>query len=362
MGLRDYQKRIVDQVLEAYATGRPSVLIESATGSGKTFMGLAAIAEIQKATGCSVGWAAMRRNLLTQTDRENVDKGFNAKIQYISMYDKNPPQVDILVVDEAHHDSCRSMTTIHSVIKPKFVIGLTATPFRSDRVGLVFSKTIRDAGIRELIRDGWLSRFNHICLPAYNPTSVVEFFLPRRLELGKTVMFFPRITDCEEAASELLAAGVKCEVVTGTTDREDQIRRFSEGSLQVLLNVQVLTEGFDCPSIKTVFCKPTGKGLTCQMAGRALRLHEGEVKNIIQCKNTRYSFTQEATAENRYTLVNGELKSLNPSPLLEVAVKNAIVAASSVKLTKRDQAALNFCKNYKRRRTFKQGGLHLNIE
>ena len=52
----------------------------------------------------------------------------------ISMFDKNPPaDVDLLVVDECQHDAADSMAHIHNVVKPKMILGLTATPFRSDR-------------------------------------------------------------------------------------------------------------------------------------------------------------------------------------------------------------------------------------
>ena len=72
---RPYQSRIVDTALQMFA-GRAqrhgrvlpaasSVLIESPTGSGKTVLGLAIAALIQRATGARVGWVAMRRNLST---------------------------------------------------------------------------------------------------------------------------------------------------------------------------------------------------------------------------------------------------------------------------------------------------------
>src|SRR3712207_7511958 len=48
----------------------------------------------------------------------------------ISMFDKRPPQVDLLVIDEAQHDGALSMANLHSCIKPRKILGLSATPFR----------------------------------------------------------------------------------------------------------------------------------------------------------------------------------------------------------------------------------------
>src|SRR3712207_9443819 len=92
----------------------------------------------------------------------------------ISMFDKRPPQVDLLVIDEAQHDGALSMANLHSFIKPKKILGLSATPFRGDRFKLCFEKSIRDAGIHSLIQDGYLSPYHHYTIPQYTPASVAE--------------------------------------------------------------------------------------------------------------------------------------------------------------------------------------------
>ena len=51
---------------------------------------------------------------------------------------------------------------MYNAIKPKVVIGLSATPFRTDRMRLPFSKIIKDAGIRALIDGGWLAQFHAV--------------------------------------------------------------------------------------------------------------------------------------------------------------------------------------------------------
>ena len=111
-------------------------------------MGLTIATALQRATGCRVGWVAMRRNLLTQCAAENVRRRFNVDLSLISMFDKQPPAVDLLVIDEAQHDGAMSMASLHAAIRPTWTLGLSATPFRTDRVKLCFDHVIRDAGIK----------------------------------------------------------------------------------------------------------------------------------------------------------------------------------------------------------------------
>ncbi len=194
-------------------------------------------------------------------------------MQLISMFDKCPPKVDLLIVDEAQHDAAMSMGNLHSAIKPELTLGLSATPFRTDRVKLCFEKSITDAGIGQLIQDGYLSRYHHYTIPAYTPESVAWFFSRDRRRWGKSLLFFHRYDQCLKCQRLLAAEGVHAEIVTGHTDRERQLEDFAAGRTDVLINMAILTEGFDCPSLKTVFCRPSGKGCTVQMGGRVFRQH-----------------------------------------------------------------------------------------
>ena len=107
------------------------MLIESPTGSGKTVMGLLAAKVLQEQHGYRVGWVAMRRNLLAQAAEENERRGLNVRMEPISMFEKCPPKVDLLIVDEAQHDAAISMGNLHSMIQPTLTLGLSATPDRT---------------------------------------------------------------------------------------------------------------------------------------------------------------------------------------------------------------------------------------
>ena len=323
---RPYQQRIVAQALAMFhgqhenRSGHRdppahSVLVESPTGSGKTIMGLGIAREMQRRHGYRIGWVAMRRNLLRQAERENEQRGFGVRLQLISMFDKDPPPVDMLVVDEAQHDAAMSMANLHCAVRPQKVLGLTATPFRTDRIKLCFDQIIRDAGIHRLIQDGYLSRYAHFTIPAYTPEEVARCLVEEPERWGKSLVFFHRQQQCQACLRLLRAAGVPAELVTAKTDRERQISDFARDRIRVLVNMAILTEGFDCPSLQTVFCRPSGRGCTIQMAGRVFRKHPDlPQKQIVQCKATRHPFIKTAMADQQYVWVGDGWRSLTLNP------------------------------------------------
>ena len=320
--IRDYQQRLVTKTIRQFQQpfvdrfGRNrsavnSILIESPTGSGKTVIGLLTALCLQLQFGFTVGWVAMRSNLLTQAAAENIRHGFHVEMKLISMFDKNPPKVDLLMVDEAQHDGARSMASLHARVRPKKLLGLTATPFRSDRIRLCFEQVNRDFGIEQLIRGGHLSPYHHYTIPQYSPSAVVQTYLREPGRWGKSLMFFHRQQQCLECQQQLAAAGVQAEVVTAQTNREQQIEAFAAGRVPVLISMAILAEGFDCPSLQTVFCRPSGKGPTIQMCGRVFRKHPRlPFKQIVQCGQSRYPITRAATPVEQYSWMDEHWRSL----------------------------------------------------
>ncbi len=156
-----------------------------------------------------------------------------------------------------------------------------------------------------------MSRFHHYTIPRYTAKTVADTFLRERSRWGKSLLFFHRYEQCMEAQQRLAAADVKAEVVTATTDRGQQIHDFATGKITVLISMGILAEGFDCPSLRTVFCRPSGKGCTIQMCGRVFRKHKRlKFKNVVQCGSTRYPITKTATPSEQYTWMDGHWKSL----------------------------------------------------
>lgn len=327
---RDYQTRVVARVIEMFSGPHVdrkvelpearSVIVESPTGSGKTVMGLLVAKWAQEHLGMRVVWTAMRRNLLVQVERENRARGFGVDLATVSMFDRAPPQGDLLIVDEAHHDATTSMASLHAAVGARKVLGLTATPWRADRHGLCFERSVRDAGIRQLVLDGFLSPFAHYTIPAYTPAAVAATWLREPERFGRSLVFFRTINECRACAAILEAAGVPCEVVTASSDRDMQIDRFDRGDVRVILGVAVLAEGFDCPGLQTVFCRPSGKGPAVQMAGRVLRrAADVPLKAIVQCRATKHPFTATATPAVQYVERDGVWRSIGLNDRVERA-------------------------------------------
>ncbi len=353
---RPYQRRIVSKALDMFQ-GRykkgdgttqinsRSVMIESPTGSGKTPIGLLTAKMLQhEIPDLVVGWVSMRRNLLSQASRENLEKHINVKdIHFISMFDHNPKVLldakangrpILLTVDESQHDAANSMAHLHNIIEPKFILGLSATPFRSDRVKLSFDSWIRDAGIHSLIQDEYLSRYHHYTMPNFNVETVAETYLRDPARWGKTLCYFVNLEKCYHLAHILRSNGIVCDVVTGDTDVESQLEAFKNGEIPVLINCMKLTEGFDSPDLQTAFVRDSGRGPTIQMGGRVFRKHPSLThKNIVQSKETRWPFVRTALPEQQYVWQEESWLSLTVNPKINLINANARLAIATTEVT-----------------------------
>lgn len=320
---RDYQNRIHQNAIEYF--NRPGVgisktlLVESPTGSGKTCIGMR-MAKHLESQGHKVGWIAHRKELLDQA-RQCNDNFFNVKdIQFISLFTRSAEDFKdrtVTIVDEAQHDAAKSASILHDVIRPDIIIGLTATPYRTDKAQLCFQKVIRDAGIHQLIREGYLAEFNQFIYDKdWTPRNVANLYIQEPNRWGKSVIYFLTTNDAIECSNYIKDAGIPCHYVIGSEPREETLQDFKDGKLQVLTNVAVLTEGFDEPSLKTAFVRPSSKGPTVQMAGRAFRKHPDiPVVNIVQSKDTSYPFTRHARAFGQYVMEEDAWRSIDSKNL-----------------------------------------------
>jgi superfamily II DNA or RNA helicase len=368
---RPFQERICTKAHGLYIdTGIRSCLIESPTGSGKTIMGHLIARGVQEELNCGIGWVAMRRNLLTQAHNANIDMRLGATdVEYISMFDKNPPTHDrngrpirLLVVDEAQHDAANSMGFLHNTIKPDHVLGLTATPFRTDRVKLCFDKVIRDAGIHALIEQGYLSQYHAYVIEKWTVDIVLETFLREPDRWGKSVMFWHKREDADECTARLKSAGIRTELVVADNDpkchrRNQQLEDFDAGKIDVLVNMFILTEGFDSPSLKTVFVRDSQKGPTVQMAGRVFRKYRDvDFKQVVQSKMTHWPIHRTAAPAESFLRMDDSWRSYKMSENIERVSSSAMLA-----MVKIDTKMPSFIEQHKgRRRRF--GGSQMGMD
>ena len=310
---RPYQQEAIAAVLAAFTErGRTSVLLESPVGSGKTYMALEVIHRLQERLGrpIKVGWVAPRRHLLRQMMEANRDL-YRDGIRPVSLFEKVPPEVELVVLDEAHHEATQSCVLLYERMHAKWTIGLSATPMRTDRMKLSFQETVRTCSIGRLVREGFLSPFNSYVIPNYGVAAVADFYLADPGRWGKSLVFFSTIAECVEFRERLAAGGVSCEVVTGESDKERQIDAFASGRVQVVANVAMLTEGFDQPDVASIFARDASRLPTIQMCGRGLRRAPGKTAcNIVQSANTNYLFERVAPPRNAFRWQDGRWLAL----------------------------------------------------
>lgn len=329
MILRVRQKEFVEKSVKALLE-RGNTLGVAPTGSGKTIMLSAVIGQMLNGHGGKAAILAHRDEITAQ----NVDKfrrvnpnlnvsvvdaktkswdgdAVFAMVQTLSRENNlsQMPSLDLLVVDEAHHAEAASYRRIIDAAKTKNnrlkIYGVTATPNRGDGKSLrnIFNNCADQITLGEMIASGQLVRprtfvidlgvqeelRNVRRLASEFDMNEVAMIMDRkpitdaivrhwREKAGerRTVVFCSTIAHAEHVLAAFLAVGVTAEMVTGETpdaEREAVFQRLDSGDTQVLVNVAVATEGWDCPPIAcVVLLRPCShKSTFVQMVGRGLR-------------------------------------------------------------------------------------------
>jgi superfamily II DNA or RNA helicase len=228
-----------------------------------------------------------------------------------------------ILVHNCQHDSADTCISMHGKMGAEFALGLTATPYRTDKVKLVYEKIITDCGVRFLVEAGYLSNFDQYVIKDWSPQIVGQTFLAEQERWGKSIFYFKNAQLCFELEKILKDAGVPCAVLLGSlgTAVKDKIYSdFEDGTIKALINVYLLTEGFDAPDLKTVWVRDSSKLPTVQMSGRVLRKcpeWPDKVANIVQPENTPYPYARTAKPRKQFVWDNDSWKSIEAGPQVE---------------------------------------------
>lgn len=260
----------------------------------------------------------------------------------ISMFDKEPPthdengeKIEILIEDECHHSAASSAIFVMDKINPRFRLGLSGTPFRTDRVKLCFQKTIRDCGIRQLVEMGYLSRYHKYVIPEWTPATVATRYLAEPERWGKSAFYWRTEEDARECHRLLVAGGCNAGLVLGTQsfeERENTLDLFeSNAGLDAIVNLFILTEGWDMPGLQTAWVRDSSRGPTTQMAGRVFRKHPDlPIKQIVQSQNTHYPVDKIVSPDMGYVWTENEWRSVKADDSVErVAAETMMYIAHS---------------------------------
>jgi DNA repair protein RadD len=322
--LRPDQLDAIARIESATAAGRRRICLVSATGWGKTIVAAALIAKYV-AFGGRVLFIAHRRELIEQTSSRlhnvGVDHGIiqsgyparpGARVQVASVQTLHAravrtrtielPLASLVIIDEAHHVPARTYIRLVDAYPDAVILGLTATPCRSDGRGLghVFQTLVPCPGVAELTQAGLLvpariyaptrpdlkgvriergdyakpqlaERMNTIRLVG----DIVENW--HRLGRGRrTVVFTVNVAHLVHLRNEFRRFEVLAEHIDGTVpleERKEILARFAAGTVDVICNCAVLTEGWDRPEASClILARPTRSlGLYRQIVGRVLR-------------------------------------------------------------------------------------------
>jgi superfamily II DNA or RNA helicase len=316
---RDYQEDSIFQALTYNMLGLKPLIL-APTGSGKTLMGMITANMLSELTGNDISWCAPKKVLLAQALEDAEKFGVNINTQSLFQNVNTLKGAGISIEDEAHRQVCSTGLSFREKVQPMYLreenksryqsLGLSATPVRLDKASLFYDLFIKEVSTGELVKRGVLSSFNYYRAHLdWTPESLCEMYLKDASKWGKTIIFTKTIADSKKLTELLIKNGVKaCEVHSkmSESDQDQSIVGLKSGEFDVLVNVDILKEGFDYPDLKTVFMKPSSKGLTIQMGGRVLRKSNNfSLKNIIQgmvSKSHIYKYSNEAEADSIFDI------------------------------------------------------------
>lgn len=319
--LRDYQLDMISRSRESLRLNQ-RILLQAPTGAGKTALACHMMSEAQK-KGLSSFFLVHQNELLKQTSRalwaNKIEHGMIAAgrgsspmpVQVASVMTlKNRldryKQPALIIIDEAHRALAPSYLDIANAYPSARVVGLTATPQRTDGRGLghLFQDIVKGPSIRYLIDQGFLCDYELFGVPSevsvegvrtrggdYDTKELSEAVNKpkitgdavghyKRLAGGeKCVVMCVDVNHAEAVAAEYNAQGVKAEAIHGNSkDRDEILDRFENGDTDVITSVQLLIEGVDLPIISAVqWLRPTQSLVVwMQGNGRGLRTHSSK--------------------------------------------------------------------------------------
>ncbi|QDT30906.1 DEAD/DEAH box helicase [Thalassoglobus polymorphus] len=253
--------------------------------------------------------------------RETENAIITAGIQSVYKRAAELGPFNMVIVDEAHlippdgEGMYRTFLQDAAMVNPKFrLMGLTATPYRLSSgliygEGEIFTEIAYEVGVRELIADGYLSplvskrvtEFDdsgiRVTRGDYNASDMESSMLQTvseavRETIGRTkdrnsvLIFSAGVSHAVEICNFLQSAGETVALITGDTDpaeRDETIVKFKAGEIKYLVNVNVLTTGFNAPNVDAVVLlrSTLSPGLYYQMVGRGFRLFPGKRNCLI---------------------------------------------------------------------------------
>jgi len=320
---RPVQQMAIEELEKTMSEGYGKAMVVMATGLGKTYLAAFFARNFNR-----VLFIAHREELLHQAHRSFAEvipertcgiydgqtKEGQADSVFASIYTLSmkrhlemfrPDAFDLIVVDEFHHAAAHSYKRVLEYFHPSFLLGITATPYRTDGKDVY---AICDGNVAfqldfiEAVQRGWLAPFQYYGVyddtdysqitwlgARYDEEELLHAQLKEEMAENifaawnkhrqtRTLAFCSSIRQAEFLKTFFHNHGVRALSLHSKTremSRSDAIRRLEDGEFEIIFTVDLFNEGTDIPSVDTLlFVRPT-ESLTIftQQVGRGLRLH-----------------------------------------------------------------------------------------
>lgn len=335
-GLRPYQQRGLDEIRAAFVSGARGVLYVSPTGSGKTVLFASLVdgtirhgkrciitahrIEIVEQVSTALAGLGVPHGVIAPDYPETPEPVQVASIASLVRRIDRHNHYDLIVVDESHHAVAGTWRRVIDAMPAAKVLGVTATPERLDGRGLgdVFGAMVIGPTTAELIEAGYLSRFT--CFAPVSPdvsgisTRAGDFavdelagIMARPVIVGSAVASYEKLCPGKRAivygvdrrhsmmlAERFIERGHRCAHLDGHTAKDERramIEALGTGSLEIITNCGIISEGLDVPAVEAVLLvRPTQSlALYLQQVGRALRPSPGKDRALIlDCAGNLY--------------------------------------------------------------------------
>lgn len=306
--LYDYQQRLVDEARESIANGSKGVLIQSPAGSGKSVV-IAEIARLAAEKDNHILFIVHRKELAEQIEETFIKN--NVKMENVTIetvmraWNRRDKLIypQIIITDETHHSRAKTYRNLYDHYDKAFRLGFTATPWRMSGDGFtdIYDDLIKGESVKWLIENKFLAPYRYFAEEMIDRShlkksstgdftykSMEEEFENRRIygnivehyqkhaKGRKTIVYAPSIAISEQIADEFKANGIASAHADGKTpkvERERIMKDFRTGKIQVLVNVDLISEGFNVPDCECVIlARPTESlVLFIQQAMRSMR-------------------------------------------------------------------------------------------
>ena len=223
---------------------------------------------------------------------------------------------EFVIIDEAHHTPSPTYMKILDTFSDSKLLGVTATPHRLDYWGFahIFDKLIVSPAPMEFIKSGFLSNYEYYSVPPECPIvdeinaipiekgDFAEDYLLGLLDCGsiraqvvdsymkygcgkKAIVYTINKAHNKHLCEEYQKRGINAVTIdcdTPQSERKQLLDEFKKGKIQIICNVNILTEGFDCPDVEVVqITRPTySLSMYLQQVGRGLRVFPGKDKSV----------------------------------------------------------------------------------